>query len=163
MEVNCAHVPPATRHSLRGVNWVGDEKVLTFTVLAPLKVNVGAVGALGTLRMLLLGLAAVAEPLPLWKNLACMLYNEPALVPESVRLVCQAPEPLRYWVVQPLGAVIALTVIEFVALLSSTGALGAAGAARVLICLFPLTLHLQPVVTLGLVLAAVASLIARNH
>ena len=62
----------------------------------PLTDNVGAVGALGTLRKLALALAAVACDVPDTINLAEKSWIEPAESPENSLLVCQEPVPLRY-------------------------------------------------------------------
>ena len=93
----------------------------------PLTDKFGVAGALGTVRMLTLLLAAV-DPAEPDINLAEKSWVVFAVRPENVLPVCHAPVPLRYCVVQPAGAVIALKVTLVVVLLSSTGAAGLAGA-----------------------------------
>jgi len=105
---------------------------LTVTVV-PLTVNVGAVGAAGTLRKLALLLAAVACVVPDIINLAEKSWSEPADRPANSLLVCQAPVPLRYWVVQPVGALIAVNVTDVVVLLDNPGAPGLAGFGTVIV------------------------------
>ena len=91
----------------------------------PTIVTVGAGGALGTVRKLAFGPAAVVA-LP-DTNLAEKSYSVLALRPVNVGLVCHAPVPLRYWVAQPDGAAIVFNVTDVVVLLTKNGAAGGLG------------------------------------